>query len=250
MPHREIIGPFGVDEDLGLPRLEIVHPYVRRHAAAVALPGARLGREPREGDLRGVGRVAMRALPRRAGASRRRRRPSARYRAWRSAGRDSSSIPASSGRECAPRGMPIEGEIRERMEGQPLRDAALDGDREEIGIAVIIAGKGDRFAVRGEFRETLAPGMGREPLRRAAARRDDPEIAAVRENDLVPVNVGVTHEPALGGRSGRGRAADDPEDHKTKNPPTHRTLLSGRKHRTSHVPEIELLLTIILPAAE
>ena len=96
-----------------------------------------------------------------------------------------------------------------RIEGELLGHAAGHRHHVDLFVSVILPGEGDGLPVGGELGEQLEPRMGREPSRRAAGDRCEPEIAAVGEDHLVPVDVGEAEEFGLGdcGRD-KGRVRD------------------------------------------
>ena len=53
---------------------------------------------------------------------------------------------------------------------QPARLAAFGGNHVNLGVAVVLAGEGEPFAVRREVRKHLVAGMAGEPAGHAAGR--------------------------------------------------------------------------------
>ena len=94
-----------------------------------------------------------------------------------------------------------------RVPGQLPRHAAARRHDVHLLVAVVLAGEGDRFAVGRELGEHLDARMRRESSRLPAAHVGEPDVAAVREGDLVAVDVGKTKK--LGLRGGRGQRGGD-----------------------------------------
>jgi hypothetical protein len=84
------------------------------------------------------------------------------------------------------------------MKRQLLGLAALGRNHVDIEIAIVLTGERYPLAIGREFGEQFQPRVRGNATRHASAARHQPEVAAVTEDYLVPVDVGKTHQPALG----------------------------------------------------
>jgi hypothetical protein len=80
------------------------------------------------------------------------------------------------------------------MKGESPGLAAFGGDDIDVGVAVILAGEGDPFAVGRKFRVELVTNVGSQPAGRAAVARGDPQITGIGKNHFVFGDVGETQE--------------------------------------------------------
>src|SRR5262245_51959791 len=70
------------------------------------------------------------------------------------------------------------------MERQALRHTTAARHHVYVAVAVVLARERDHAAVRREMRHGFATDAGRERARIAAFATDDPEVAAIVEDDL------------------------------------------------------------------
>ena len=84
------------------------------------------------------------------------------------------------------------------IKGQLLRLAAFCGHHVDVEVAVVLAGEGDPLSVGRKFGEQFAARMRGDAARHSAIARNQPQISAVVEGNLVPVNIGEAHQPAFG----------------------------------------------------
>ncbi len=202
LPHRLRVGALPCRDAARGVALQMEEPDVGRHAAAVALPRARVG---------GVRRVREPFTARRD-------------RAECTVGHGELFGEAALGRdgeklhfavatcesvveeEELPVGRPIGEDFTDGMVGDARRHAARDGERVEVAVAVVVADEGDRLAVRAEARERFGSRRTRERRRHPALARHEPEIVGVDEDDLRRADVGEAQHSAvrldLGGRGG------------------------------------------------
>src|SRR5581483_1475447 len=83
------------------------------------------------------------------------------------------------------------------IERKLLRLPAVGGHYVYIEVAVVLAGESNPFPIRRKFREKLAAFARSDASRHASRSRSQPQISAVKENDLVFVNIGKTHQAAF-----------------------------------------------------
>ena len=103
---------------------------------------------------------------------------------------------------------PAERDVGIGMPRQPLRHAALGGDHEHVGVAVVLAGERDPFAVGRERRIRLDARPRRQSPRLAAGARHAPEIAGEDEDDLRGAERRLLRKNRRLGRGGRRREQD------------------------------------------
>ena len=70
-----------------------------------------------------------------------------------------------------------------RMPRKSPRHAARGGHDEDVDVAVVLAGEGDRGAVGRKLRIGFDAGAGGQPPRLAACARHAPEVAGIGEDD-------------------------------------------------------------------
>src|SRR5579884_973161 len=76
-----------------------------------------------------------------------------------------------------------------RVKRELLGNAAGDGNHVNLLIAVVLTGESDPLAIGRELGEELDPGMGGESRREPAGGRGEPEIAAIRKDDPVSMDI-------------------------------------------------------------
>src|SRR5690349_15777109 len=86
------------------------------------------------------------------------------------------------------------------MKCEALGLATVGGDEVDVGVAVVLAGEGDPFAVRGEFWVQLVPDLGGEAPCSAAFAGGDPQVAGINKNDFVLRDVRESQEMSGAGR--------------------------------------------------
>src|SRR5439155_13639069 len=91
-----------------------------------------------------------------------------------------------------PIGRPAHYAVRIGMVGDALRNAAGHGNRENVDIAVVLAGEGQRLTVGREDGFGLKSYARGETSGRAAVTGHAPQIARIREGD-----VGLAHGGSL-----------------------------------------------------
>src|SRR5579864_8869998 len=67
---------------------------------------------------------------------------------------------------------------------QPPRHAARRGNDIDIAVAVVLAGKSDRGAVRGEEWKRLSSYTRREAMRLATFAGNDPQVSGIVKHDV------------------------------------------------------------------
>jgi hypothetical protein len=94
--------------------------------------------------------------------------------------------------------------------GQPARHAPCGRHQVDVVVPLVIAGEGHPPAVRRKGRVDLDSRAGREPAGIPSFARDHPEIARVREGDLVAAQGGLP-QPRLGpqGQGGQDREEEN-----------------------------------------
>ncbi len=213
-PHRVALGAGTLADRLRRIAGEVENGEIVRLAAGVALLGAEIAEDLRVDDAFAVGRVGTRSGERHRqrhrrstlGAHRVEPRLAERPRGALAAEEDARTVlrptvdlivvsPALGARPAG------------RVPGQLLRNAAARRHDVDLLVAVVLAGEGDRFAVGRELGEHLDARMRRESRRLAAAHVGEPDVPAVREGDLVAVDVGKTKKLRL--RGGRGQRGGD-----------------------------------------
>ena len=86
-----------------------------------------------------------------------------------------------------------------RIERQLLGNATGGGDYINLLVAVVLSGEGNPFPIGREFGEKFEAGMRGKPGGHSARGRCGPEIACVREDDFVAMNIGKAQELGLRG---------------------------------------------------
>ncbi len=177
-PHRPGVVRVGARDLLHRECREVDQPDRRRLAATVALPGAL------PLPVRHVGEAL--AIGRRRGHPDRRQRQSLRPPAGGGDGEEMGVVRAARARgekeHLRAVGRPGEELIVPRMPGQTARLAAHRRDDVDVGVAVVLAGEGDRPAIGREERMRLDADPGRQPPRRAPLAPDDPQVVGVGED--------------------------------------------------------------------
>jgi hypothetical protein len=212
VPHREGVHALeGRDlDEIGAAR--VADPDRVRRAAAVALPGSATARA-REGpasargldvEVRGPADRELLGVP--------------------AGGGNGENLPAAVGmlapaleQDAVALRRPADDDVGGRVPGQPPRLPALGRDDEGVGVAVVLAGEGDRAPVGREAREGLAARVVRQPPRRAARGGHGPEVGLGDEDEGLAVDVRVAQVAFSG--SHRGREQSD----------------KGQRDRDSHV---------------
>jgi hypothetical protein len=89
-------------------------------------------------------------------------------------------------------------------EGEALGFTALRGHDVDLGVAVVLGGERDLFAVGRQAREHFEAFVRRQPPGDAAVGRDGVQVAGVGEDDLIAVDGGEAEEAGLAfvGRGG------------------------------------------------
>ena len=195
VPHRQRVGAFPFRDAPRLARLHVEEPHIGRHAAAIALPGAVVGR------VRGVGEPLARLVERavRAVGNRQHRGQPARC---------GDGVELRGAREAVDSarhedetraiGRPVTEAFDRGVMRHALRDAALRRDRVEVETLVVVAAEGDRSSIGREAGRALEAARARERARGAALLRRNPKIVRVDEDDLRLRDIRVAAEPLRG----------------------------------------------------
>ena len=215
VPHWKGVLALPVGDLAALAGLEVEQPDVRRHAAAVALPGAaidRVGREREPAPIRrerAVGAIGHRQRLGQAAASRHAEDPR----------RSRHAAHAACCEEQVAIGGPVGEHLGGGVVGHPQGHAAIDADHMDVAVAVVVADEGDPRAAGREAGHEFGAGRARERPRFAALDRHRPEIVREDEDDPVVGDVRVAeHRRLVGDRrqrerqgrqqGGRGRRGD------------------------------------------
>ena len=208
MPHRkQVLGGIGGQAG-GLTGSEVVQPEFVGLAAAVALPGAELAEDAVVDHLPAIGREAAPTTARHGQRLRH---------AAREPGQGQitlEGIPLVAARAVDDRLVVLPGHddvvrahavrdivaLQGRGVGEAFRFAPLGGHHIHLGVAVVLAGEGERFAVRrktGEHLESL--GVGCQPAGHPALHRHGVQVSRIREDHPVPVQCREPQQPRLFG---------------------------------------------------
>ena len=84
-----------------------------------------------------------------------------------------------------------------RVKGELTRFPALSWHNIDMGASLVLAGKGNVFAIRREPGEYLLTGMRGKLPGHTALTGDQPEIACIGEDNFALVDVRISHQPAF-----------------------------------------------------
>ncbi len=204
-PHGEDIAGGVIGDVFGFLGLEIMDPDIVGHAAAVAFPGAELAEDAVVSELAAVRREGAETAARQGNLLV--QPPLGRHQekladeiVWLDHARAENDVvvvlPAHDD-IVGPHAIGDVVAFQGGGEGEALGDSPVRGHDVDLGVAVVLPGKGELLAVGGEVREHLVAFMAGEPACHASAGRHRVQVAGIAEHHLVAMNGGKAEQTRL-----------------------------------------------------